>query len=442
MRLRLYERGQPQAVEKALAFNPLDWEAFQNYLWQHRLLSGRFLLPKLSSKIPFPYVAWEAGMWKPREFVGFLSYQGLEMEVFPRYFQSSPDLSSSFIFQHLAYVLGYGLRISGTASLGASGYSTPEPGTHFWQAFFEKSLLEQLENHPLWQYSPPLPRRTWAQGNPDMKRYSQESLPQGQWHRLYWQAISSQENTLFYQVLKAVIRKMLAEGPEAPSRERLGSILYFLENVPTYHPRLSDFEKLQAQEWPEPWQALLEYAQAYWQSRSIIPGGDAQAGMSWMLPMERLFEEFIPNFIRTHYPHWAFDYQKQFTLSQARNKSGSDLYIRPDLWFPDARLVVDTKYKYLSPDALRPEPSDVYQLLSYAQALGAKKALLLYPHPDTKNNPQNLDYTFSLASGIRFDLSLRFLDLRGQAPRFDSDKLDESIRAQLQAILGSELGEA
>ncbi len=434
MKYRVYERDEIHIEEKDLNFNQDDWEGFQQHLWQNRLLSGRFLLPSTISYSSAPYLKYLGSTWEAQEYVGFLSYQGLAIEIIPRYFRPSPNIRSELIYQHIFYLLAYCQELPGTASLGSLGQHAPQPGINFWQAYFEKSFLEQLQNPALGPYASQVSQNLGNHGRPDLKQYTENSFPKGQWQDIPWQGFRYDQNTLLYQVLKAVATLMLEQAQAPLSRERLGNILAYLEPLENLAPQLNHFEQLKMQAWPEPWPALIEYAQAYWQASLVFPGGKQLTGLSWMLPMPRLFEAFIANFLQKHFPKWSFDYQKRLVLGHTPESNSPSLYIRPDLWFPKDRLVVDIKYKYLSPGSSGPQASDVYQLISYAQRLGAQKAMLLYPHPGSEHLPARKNYILALAQGSHLELAIRFLHLGASAEKPDKESTEAYLLSHFQEI--------
>lgn len=437
MRLRLYERGDSQSLGDNISLNLLDWQNFQQNLWHNRLLSGRLLLHSEASpsSSPSPYVYWQDKSIQAQGFVGFLAHGGLEVEVLPRYFQGSPQLTSEYLYQHLAYLLSYSPSLSRAASLGAPGQSLTSANPNFWQVFFEKALLEQLENQNLGHYPSLKAFHTWSQGKLDIKRYTQENLPQGAWQRIPWERYSAELPARLYGIMKAVIQKMRLSTRDTTSHERLETMLQYLAAIPEYHPSLADFEQLGREDWHDPWPALLDYAEAYWQSSSLVSGGNTRAALSWMVPMERLFEEFVAGFLTKYWPDEAIQYQKNVILGEESQPGSSALYVRPDLWFPQVRLLIDTKYKYLKGALPRPQAGDIYQILTYAQVLDARQAILLYPRPGTDFEGGNRDFVIPLSGENTLLLSLRFIDLRATSSHFDPSEMDAFWREQFDLIL-------
>lgn len=116
-----------------------------------------------------------------------------------------------------------------------------------------------------------------------------------------------------------------------------------------------------------------------WQSTAA---GGAE-GFALLFPMNDLFEAFVGRSLQR-----ALAPRRVMLQDRGRHAladgSGQPLFaLRPDAVIepPDERIVLDTKWKALHPARkdLGIEPGDVYQMLTYAQAYGVARVVLLYP---------------------------------------------------------------
>jgi 5-methylcytosine-specific restriction enzyme subunit McrC len=101
---------------------------------------------------------------------------------------------------------------------------------------------------------------------------------------------------------------------------------------------------------------------------------------SFLVPAERVFEEFITGFIGRHFPGWRAEAQRTTYLGSSAGKPAG--LVRNDLWLPDHRAVIDVKYKCIAPHLGAVPPGDLYQMLAYAIARQASNVHLVYPAPD------------------------------------------------------------
>ncbi|MDE0116825.1 MAG: hypothetical protein OXT07_09415 [bacterium] len=180
--------------------------------------------------------------------------------------------------------------------------------------------------------------------------------------------------------LKAAARHCLRlRGVHPEDRQRLLRQLAEFEGVTDRPVRAADLDqlhetRLNAHYWP-----ALRLARLLLESRSLADQWGDRATSSFLVDMNRLFEDFITGRLRRELQgrvqvksqHWAH-------LAE-----GDRVPIRPDLvfWRQDKpAYVADIKYK-LTGDA-RARPSDYYQLLAYTTALGLPEGMLIYCHAD------------------------------------------------------------
>src|SRR5207253_1929135 len=114
----------------------------------------------------------------------------------------------------------------------------------------------------------------------------------------------------------------------------------------------------------------------------LAPGerAGAVAGPAFLLDLERVFERFVTRGLTE-----AFADEPGAVAVQPPHRLRGDgaapaLALRPDVTLDRGGrpvLVVDAKWKRL-PRA-GPLPADVYQALAYGAALGARRAVLVYP---------------------------------------------------------------
>jgi 5-methylcytosine-specific restriction enzyme subunit McrC len=107
---------------------------------------------------------------------------------------------------------------------------------------------------------------------------------------------------------------------------------------------------------------------------------------SMLIPMEKLFEEFIAGVIRKERlfgPDVSINVQKSFGYLATRDDGKREFSLIPDIVVTknEEKYVIDTKYKLLDAEdrKLGVSQQDLYQMYAYATKLGAEKVLLLYP---------------------------------------------------------------
>ena len=106
-------------------------------------------------------------------------------------------------------------------------------------------------------------------------------------------------------------------------------------------------------------------------------------GFALLFPMNDLFEKFIGRRLRRALAPWPVRLQ-QGGFDALEDEDGTGIFrLVPDavIDLPTGPVIVDTKWKRLNPRErdLEISSSDIYQMLAYARAYGAARAILLYP---------------------------------------------------------------
>ena len=197
------------------------------------------------------------------------------------------------------------------------------------------------------------------------------------------------EDTPLNRVLKAVVRRLVRVARTAANARRLAELAARFEFVGDTPDPLREPVRLDRTN--TAFHDLHRLARLFltgdWQSTA---GGEA-TGFTLLFPMNELFEQFIGESLKRALGSGRVCLQdKQYSaLIDADDKRlfnlQPDAVIKTPGGATDFPIVLDTKWKKLKPYApgcertLGVAQSDVYQMLAYARAYGAKRLILLYP---------------------------------------------------------------
>lgn len=189
------------------------------------------------------------------------------------------------------------------------------------------------------------------------------------------------EDTPLNRVLKAAIARLARIARSAENVRALAELAARFESVGD--SRLPLREPVRLDRTNTAFHGLHRLARLFlageWQSTASGPA----PGFALLFPMNELFEEFIGCSLRralaprpVHLQHGA--------LHALADEDGTAIFrLVPDAVIdsPTGAVIVDTKWKRLNPRErdLKVASSDIYQMLAYARAYGAARAILLYP---------------------------------------------------------------
>ena len=191
------------------------------------------------------------------------------------------------------------------------------------------------------------------------------------------------EDTPLNRVLKAAVVRLARVTRSAANARLLAEIGARLESVG--HSSAPLEEPVRLDRTNTAYHDLHQLARLFlsgdWQSTA----SGKSLGFSLLFPMWKLFEGFVGRCLCRALSPWPVDLQDE-SESVLRDEEGKKLFqLQPDavIRTPSGRIVLDTKWKALNPadrtGKLGVAPSDVYQMLAYAQAYRAERLVLLYP---------------------------------------------------------------
>lgn len=197
------------------------------------------------------------------------------------------------------------------------------------------------------------------------------------------------------RVLKTALLYVNNRTESALNQQRVRRALVALAGVPSSESIAADeaatrrVSRLFAR-----YEPALRWAVALLNQR--LPGvrvGNA-AGQSLLFPMERVFEEFVAQGIRRHWPEGGMVTVQESSAHLVDEHVGSPKFkLRPDILIrrADRTLVLDTKWKQINGHSTSGsygiDQSDLYQLYAYGKKYDATDLFLIYPANDTFQKP-------------------------------------------------------
>jgi 5-methylcytosine-specific restriction enzyme subunit McrC len=250
------------------------------------------------------------------------------------------------------------------------------------------------------------------------------------------------------RIFRYVVERLAARTRHAGNARRLGLLRQMMDEI-TLLPAVTAADaapslitRLNARYAP-----LLNLARLFLAQEAPQLAADRLDAFAFVFDMNRLFEDFIAEFIRRHRaailpPAWQGCDLLVQTSDAARHlatrEGGQEVFrLLPDLAFRlDGAfpLLLDTKYKRLdSKDTkLGVSQTDFYQMYSYAQRYACPHVLLLNPQTAEQAVPLRGRFVVDLAGGQGV-ITAATVDLRGD---LSTVAARQQLAAELQSIVG------
>lgn len=344
--------------------------------------------------------------WSARDYakatslVGIIQIPGLTVEILPKIDKEQKPTETSdeskthnILAQHnLLYMLSMARKIPITereiASLGSKKMHLLEVLIRA----FTKRLMDELRrgvDHSYVCCEENLPR---VKGKILMNRHLVKNAAHQE--RFYVGFDEFLENTPLNRILKATCRRLVSMSSVNGTQRLLMEAVAVFDEVDDVIPDAHHFQQVHLHRNNERFRMLLDFCRMVWQGQSPNPVSGVHQTFSILFPMERLFEEFIANYIRRYAEELGLE--RNGVIIQADNHSKylveddndkNRFKLKPDLMIKAEnnkfKLVLDTKWKCLKPDEEDKKngvsQADMYQMFAYAKQYDCSDVVLLYP---------------------------------------------------------------
>jgi len=278
---------------------------------------------------------------------------------------------------------------------------------------FAKNLLNLLKCKVDMGYVKRCEELSFVRGKIDVKRY----INPAKYHRIPCTFYERSMDTPINRTLKYVCY-LLSRKVNQENYRLLKQIMAILDPV-TLSPVSADYVKrITFNRLNIDFKPFIDFCEVVLRSSTLSLQESQIEFFSILFPMEKLFEEFIAEVIRTEDLHREV-FGDGVLQIQREKKDRIYFVTKPRKMFeliPDIVIkagndcyVIDTKYKLLDPEdrKLGVSQQDLYQIYVYCKALNAKKALLLYPE---ELYEKKIEQDFTLRDEIK--VSVRTISLK------------------------------
>jgi 5-methylcytosine-specific restriction enzyme subunit McrC len=433
--LTLYEFGE----YCPLPLNATELAKFKVYLnevWQSRNLY--WLDYEEDSLYYEPFFNWRAGAIQARNYVGCLKFEDLTIQIFPKLFANQELSHPKLILKHLLFYLSYSQSRHFPLDWGEWDMLEGEGFLSIWLWIWLNFIEKTCQTQAFGQYERIEEASSTFRGSLDLPNYLKNGLSSGNWQELALQSEPFLLDNQINQLLKFVLKNVSQLTDNQLISEKTMAVLFLLRAIQDRHFSYQTCQNLYLPSLANDYQKILDFC------KIILLNGETNLpdpqfhNFSFLLPSEKLFEEFIFQFIHQHLAEWQAEAQSTTFLAQNTEMASSAFQIRNDIYLPKQNIVLDTKYKLRS-QPIKPENNfgiesrDMYQMLSYGIARQAQKVILLYP--SRFNEPQLSKHEFMVKGGLLGfnQLIIKALDLDITLGETDNwqKKIIEKIKNQL-----------
>nr|WP_214019883.1 McrC family protein [Methanoculleus sp.] len=395
------------------------------------------LLECLNSKRPFLEIGRNS--IKPLNYVGVVRANGFTIQIFPKLFaQESCREQRATVAGNLLKMLSCTGNVPITevdpAGLDLRKMDLFEVFIHL----FAKNLLITIKNSLKREYIRNSDELRVIRGRIDFRRHTNPA----RMHIIPCRYHELSVDNLLNRTLKYTCYLMSKTVSDFTTIRLLRSIVNLLDPVALAPVSVAEIDRIAFSRLNRIFEPYIRMCRIFLSNSSLTLQASEVESFSLLIPMERLFEEFIGAVLAEN-PAYFFGrnvpVRPQAVVGRlARDANGAEFFnMRPDIVIgaPQIEAVIDTKYKQLDPGdrKLGVSQADLYQMYAYAAKTNAGRCMLLYPEVLLE---QKRDFIFSVRSTEGVDANVPLM-IRAVRLSHDLNRREgwKAFRSELQGLV-------
>lgn len=332
------------------------------------------------------------GKIKPWNYVGFVQYGDLRINVYPRVFKKEStnieDISASAI-QHVLTWLQYAQRVHFPFSEISTHLESQDDWLEALIFVFANYTNDILSNSPHFAYQELTEEMSFVRGRIAMQPYINDNLVKGRHHLLHCTYEPFEFDNLFNRIVKHTSKILMSTTRTFVNRQLLDSILFLLDDVSDVNLAAADCDRVPVNRLYPELNVITSMCAAFLSNQVYSDESNNQQNLCILLPMELIYEQYIGGFLEKHFPELNIDQQAsdEYVARTGEGFAKKVFQMQHDILIND-KLIIDTKYKfrYAKDEEWKAGVSqaDLYQMVTYCFKRKINNGMLLYPmHFDT-----------------------------------------------------------
>ncbi len=321
---------------------------------------------------------------KALNYVGVIKAGDITIEIFPKFLKKGKEdelkkIASKNLLKMLEYTQRWKFKEIDYASLEKVEHDFFEILIYL----FAKNLLSLLKVKQNYEYVRKREELRFVKGRIDFARYTNPA----RLHIIPCIHYERSMDNLINRTLKYTCYLLLKTTKSSENYFMLRRILEILDEVTLSPITLQEVERITFNRLNADFKPFIDICRLILEGSTLTLQASKIETFSLMIPMEKLFEEFIAEMIRMNREIIPENVRGRIYIQKsvgylATKNSSKYFELIPDIVLEgEEKAIIDTKYKLLNEEERNYGVSqqDIYQMYVYCKETGAKKCLLIYP---------------------------------------------------------------
>jgi len=322
---------------------------------------------------------------RPLNFVGVVRTGDLTIQIFPKLFKNQKDAQdlpviAGNLLKMLSYTENLPIKEAEIAGLAQEKLDLFE----IFIAIFARNLLRTIKTSQKKEYIKRNEELGVIKGKIQFDKYNNPA----RFHRIPCEYYDFSTDTLMNRTLKFTCSLMARTVSDITTRRTLRSVVDILDQVSSVPVTVPEIERISFNRLNHMFEPYVRMCKIFLSNSTLTLQASNIESFSLLIPMEKLFEDFIAQVLRSDSPFFFGKYVPVLTQKTighvVKDEDNNSLFrMRPDLIIGSDpyEAVVDTKYKALDETDRKwgISQADLYQMYAYVSKMHVTKCMLLYP---------------------------------------------------------------
>lgn len=389
-----------------------------------------------------PFLSFDGEFARARNYIGFIYFEDLRIEIYPKIFKNTHGISNELMHSHLFYWFSYCKRVKFPFNQVFLDSFEIEELPELIISLFAKQIHEVVSTQPYSSYEQVQETLLTPRGKINFDRYATQ-MSYCNYHLIDCDYEPFVFDNSLNRIIKYCTRLLLSRARNIETQRILNEILFVLDDVDDLVCSVQQLSTLRISPMYNDYEEVIHICQMILDNQVYSHEDYEMKNWSLLFPMELIFEEFIAGYIEEHFSDtFKVEVQKSDLYLHT---SPNAFNIQHDILLTNRntgeKIVVDTKYKprwdLEKNDSKKGiSQADMYQMISYAYRRGTDKVLLIYP-----NTSEELadDFVFLIDKGTKDEtIKIKVVDV----PFWSKDGyacVEQKLKTKLGETFGSKL---
>lgn len=381
----LFEYGNsiPVTDRKGLEIHLCSLWGDYKALWPDKLYN-----PQHSNSLSYqPFLSFDGDMATANNFVGFIHYENVGIEIYPKVFQNLKAVSRGLMHQHLFYWFSYCEKIKFPFNRSFLDNFEIDQFPELIVYLIARQINEAVNQQPYSSYEEVEEVLATPRGRINFNRYTNQ-LSYGRYHLIDCDHQPFVFDNILNRVIKYCTRLLLTKTRLPETQKILNETIFLLDEVEDHACTVQQLDRIRITALFQTYEEVIHTCRMILENQIYSHAAYEIRNWSLLFPMEYIFEDFVAGFFERHFSdRWDVHYQKSnkylVTYPEDVFQLQHDIFLTSRDG-SNRQIIIDTKYKLRTYGQGDPKKgvsqNDLYQVVSYAFRRGCSDVILIYPN--------------------------------------------------------------